>query len=249
MANSSDWIAALGRAGNSGHTSDASPDRAGWIAALALSEPEAPAGFQEALSFAPWRLAPDPAISTQPDPDPEPEPASAPPPGADSISPEDEAYMRGYAQGHAEAARAGEDALASEQARYRDLRIAFRALDSAAMEALAQDLNATVLALCEQVLGEYAADSEALMVRCQAAARRLGAGPRALTMHLNPATLARIDALSLPGWTIAEDLDVLPGALRLTSADGCVRDGPDDWKRALKEALGAEAPDSKKPVF
>lgn len=146
--------------------------------------------------------------------------------------------MRGYAEGHAEAMRAGQDALAQEQARYRELRLAFRALDAAAMDALAQDLNATVLSLCEQVVGEYALDSEALARRCEAAAQRLGAGPNHLTLYLHPETRARLNADLLPGWTIEDDAALAPGALRLISQDGAMREGPDDWHRAFAEGLG-----------
>jgi len=147
--------------------------------------------------------------------------------------------MRGYAEGHAEAKRAGDTALADEAAHVRELRMAFRALDVAGMDALEQDLNATVLALCEGVLGEYAANAEVLTTRCRSAAKRLGAGPREVTLHLHPSTREQINAEAFPGWSFEDDPTLSPGALRLTGADGAVRDGPEDWMRALSEALAA----------
>jgi flagellar assembly protein FliH len=129
--------------------------------------------------------------------------------------------------------------MAAEQSRLRDLRLNFRALDEAAMGALAQDISATVLALCNQVLGEYAADEKALEQRCHAAARRLGSGARDLTLTLNPETFEALETANFPGWTLETDAALFPGELRLSGPQGAVREGPEDWRRAIAEALGA----------
>lgn len=230
--NRSDWVAELGAVSQPGGSSSALNASPSWFAALGLGEPHASGGFREISPFA--ALAGDPEPETVSAPRPEPETPTAP-----RVSPEEEAYMRGYAEGHADATRKGDVALAEERARYRDLRLAFRALDAAALGALATDLNATVRALCDQVLGEYAIDGEALAARCHTAAKRLGAGPSDVTVHLHPATRKRIDADAFLGWTFEEDTTLAQGALRLTSADGSVREGPEDWMRAVSEALGA----------
>ena len=221
-----DWITAVGQATAGGGIASAHASHPAWITARGLAEPDTPGGFREALPFG------TSAVRT----DPEPETADAP---RDEVTPLEDAYMRGYAEGHAEAKRGADTALADEQARYGELRLAFRTLDAAAISALTQDLNATVLALCEQVLGDFALDREALLTRCEAAAKRLGAGPKGYTVHLHPQTRERIAEGALPGWRFEDDDGLKPGALRLTGADGSVRDGPEDWMRAFTEALGA----------
>ena len=219
-----DWIAAVGRetAEREGVADTKNP---GWMSAFGLGAPAEPGGVREALPFgaeasAPLGEAPDAHCA-------EPESASS----------DEEAYMRGYAEGHAEAKRAGDAAVMASDARYRELRAAIRALDAAARDALTQDLNTTVLALCEQVLGDYALDAKALEERCRAAAKRLGGAPGDLTLHVHPATRARLAPEAFAGWSIEEDSALSPGALRLSHVDGAVRDGPEDWMRAFAEAL------------
>ena len=225
-ARHSDWIAQAGLAAAPDDPTAAHAATPSWIAALGLNEAETHGGFREASPFGQGAPSPKPQI--------EPEPAPA-----ECVSAEDEAYMRGYAEGHAEAKRVGDAALAAETARFGELRMGFRALDLAGVDVLAQELNATVLALCEGVLGEYASDAQALTTRCRSAAKRLGAGPREVTLHLHPTTREQINPDAFPGWSFEDDPTLSPGALRLTGADGAVRDGPEDWMRALAEALAA----------
>ena len=214
-----DWIMAAGRLENPSGTR-AMPD---WIAELGPGAAQSPGGFREASPFSGASIEPATDKDTL---------------ATETVTAQEEAFMRGFAEGHAKAKSEADSSLIAEQARYRELRLSFRALDTAATDALAQDLNATVLALCEQVLGEYALDTKALAQRCAAAAKRLGAGPRDLTLHLNPDTRARIDADAFEGWSIQDDPTLAEGALRLSGADGSVREGPEDWMRTFSEALG-----------
>lgn len=232
MASSSEvhaqqWMAQAGIPADAGVACATPPT---WIEALGLASNTAHPDFREGSPFDPKHSQPTP----EPAPAPEPETIQSA-----GVSPEEEAYLRGYAEGHAEAKRVADAALAQERARFRDLRMAFRALDAAGIDALAQDLNATVLALCENVLGEYALDAEALQARCEVAAKRIGPGPRGLTLHLHPDTLARLEEETLPGWTLEVDPTLGVGALRLTNGEGAVRDGPEEWMRAIAEALQA----------
>jgi len=251
MPNSSDWIV------EAGSVRSAPVPQEGWLAALTLEDAQADGGFRDISPFAPLQPSPQPAPSSEgaasegraplnssakakrdmtledeADLPPQP-PVDIPP------DPQELAYERGFAEGQALAKQAGEEALAIEQGRYRELRLAFRALDQAAMEALAQDLNATVLALCNQVLDDYALDNQALIARCHKAAKRLGAGPSELTLHLNPETRAQLSPDALGDWAVADDASLAPGSLKMTSGDSCAREGPDDWARAIAEALGA----------
>lgn len=228
MANSSDWIAQLGAQSAGEGSSGTGLEKAGWLAALTLDERGAPGGFRDFSPFA----APAPAPAPPPQPNPEPAPQEAP-----EEDPEAAAYARGLAEGEAQARRESEAALAAERERLREIRLAFRSLDAQALGALAQDLNATVLALCKQVLGDYALDTKALEQRCQRAAARLGAGPLQATLHLNPETLAALDKDSFADWMLAEDPSLPRGSLRVTNPDGSARDGLDDWMRALSEGV------------
>ncbi len=216
MANSSDWIAQVGNgSGVGGDTA-----RSGWIAAVTLSDGQS-RGFRD---ISPFSLpgAPMPAAAS----------------GEMKQDAEAQAYRRGFSDGAAQSTQSAQAALTESREQYRRLRLSFQTLDTGARDALAGDLNATVLALCGQVLGDYALDRDALLARCHAAAARLGGGPGGLTLTLHPETRGLIDDTALAGWTLAEDATLAPGALRLTGPDGSVREGPEDWSRAIAEALG-----------
>ncbi len=216
MANSSDWIAQVG--GGSGIGTNAT--QPGWIAELALSDTQV-RGFRDISPFA----LPGTPLPTAP-------------PGGLHEDAEAQAYRRGLADGEAQAAQSADAALIESREQYRRLRLAFQTLDAGARDALAGDLNATVLALCAQVLGDYALDRDNLLARCHAAAARLGGGPGGLTLTLHPETRALLDEGTLAGWTLGEDATLAPGSLRLTGPDGSAREGPEDWSRAIAEALG-----------
>ncbi len=216
MANSSDWIAQVDR------QADAVASN-GWIAALTLDAAQS-GGFRDISPFAPPGAQP---------------PAPSLDEGSENEDAQAQDYHRGFADGQAKASHAAEQALAESRERFKQLRLGFQTLDTCARDALAGDLNATVLALCMQVLGDYALDHDALIARCHAAAARLGSGPAALTLTLHPETRALLNDSTLADWTITEDTTLLPGALRLTGPDGSVREGPDDWSRAIAQALGS----------
>ncbi len=215
MANSSDWIAQIGGKADAGANN-------GWIAALTLGAAQS-GGFRDISPFTP--------PGSQP---------SAVPPGEGDEHEDRQAqdYHRGFADGQAQTSHAAEDALTESRERFKQLRLGFQTLDTCARDALADDLNTTVLTLCMQVLDDYALDRDALIARCHAAAARLGNGPAELTLTLHPETRALLNDSALADWTITEDPTLLPGALRLTGPDGSVREGPDDWSRAIAQALG-----------
>ncbi|MFN4020607.1 MAG: FliH/SctL family protein [Erythrobacter sp.] len=209
MANSSDWLGWLARA-------DAPPP--GWLALLGAA-PE----FREAL---PGVIASPEPVATD----------KAPPPAPVADLPRD-ALAQAFAEGEA-AGRAAALAEAEQHtARQRALRLAFRTLDEAASAVLADDLAATVIALCEGVLGDHAADRAALLARCHAAARRIGGAPATLRLHLHPDDIEHLGAQALEGWAVIADSALEPGGLLLEGADGAVRDGPSDWRRAIAAAV------------
>lgn len=207
MANSSEWLGALAE--------PAAVSAPGWLALL-----REPSDFSEALPFA----APAAAVP-EPVPDPEPEAVA------------EDALAQAYAEGEAAGRAAALAEAASEAARQRALRLSFRALDEAAQEVLAADLAETVMALCEGVIGAYAADRAALLARCEAAAARIGGAASALQLHLNPDDIAACGPEALAGWSVIADPTVERGALLIEGADGAVRDGPADWRRAIAAAV------------
>lgn len=217
MANSSDWLGALGALADF-ERPDADSPAPGWLALLGEG-----ADFREALPFGtPAPLAPLP-------PAPEPEPAPAPA-GED-------AQALAYADGEAAGRAAALAEAARDAARQRALRLAFRSLDETARDVLASDLADTVIALCDGVLGARATDRDALLARCAAAARRIGGAAGALRLHLHPADIEAIGAEALADWAVIADSAMEPGGLMLEGPDGAVRDGPADWRRAIAAAV------------
>jgi flagellar assembly protein FliH len=213
MANLSEWPGVL-----DAPATPASRPQPGWLAMLGGHE-----GFRETLPFA----APEP----EPVPEPEPEPGlAAPDPAQEAI---DRAYAEGLAAGRA-MAEAEAEAAATRQ---RALRLAFRSLDEAAQNVLADDLAATVMALCDAALAEAAIDRDGLIARCHAAAQRIGGAAEALTLHLHPDDMALLGEDATCGWRIIGDAKLERGSVLIEGADGMVSDGPAEWRRAIASAV------------
>ena len=184
---------------------------ADWVAAL-----DARDGFRPGAPFA-ARAAPPPG--------PSPEEARA----AELAAVRAEGEAAGRAAARAESA-AGEE-------HRRALRLALRSLDAAALDALSADLAETVIALCSHAIAGWIPDREAIAERCREAARLLGAAPGSFALHLNPADIEALGPDDLPGWRIEPDPALERGALRLEGADGTICDGPEEWRRAIAEAV------------
>jgi flagellar assembly protein FliH len=214
VANSSEWLAAV-----------AAPDSAapGWLALLDGAQ-----GFSEALPFG--GMAPASLTDPLPESAPEPEPAPEP-------DPLEAALAAAFAEGEAAGRAAAEAEAEARAARQRGLRLSFRALDEAALATLADDLVATVSALCEGVLGEAARDPDGLLARCRAAARRIGGAAETMSLHLHPDDIALIGAAVLDGWRVVADAALEPGSLVIEGPDGSVCDGPAEWRRAIAAAV------------
>lgn len=213
MANSSDWLGAL-----------AEPDVAPSDAPVWLAQLGEGGGFREALPFG------------EPEP-PTPAPAPEPAPPEPAPDPAAEALARAHAEGLAAGRAAAEAEAAALGARQRALRLAFRALDETALGVLADDLAATVMALCDAVLGEAAIDRASLAARCDAAARRIGGAAENLTLHLHPEDIAMLGADALAGWRVTPDPALERGSVLIEGADGAVSDGPAEWRRAIAAGL------------
>lgn len=222
MANSSDWLAALTLAEPDPDTGTAAAGHPGWLALLGEGGPES-ARFREAALFA------APVEPAAPVPSPEPS----------EVDHHAQAIARAFAQGEAAGRAAAQTEAAQDAARHRALRLAFRALDEAAAGVLADDLAATVLHLCDSVLGDAARDADALRVRCIAAARRIGGAAEALALHLHPDDIALLGEDALAGMALVPDPALEPGSLVIEGSEGTIHDGPAEWRRAIAAALRA----------
>jgi flagellar assembly protein FliH len=209
MANSSDWTAEL--AAPAAERPAAAPT---WVAALGARR-----GFRPNLPFG--------------------GPAS---PGDDPAAPDGEqakaaALAQAFADGEAAGRSAAQEEARVEGEHQRALRLAFRAFDQAAMDALAADLVETVITLCSAAIADFTPDTESLERRCAEAARRLGSAAEDCTLRLNPVDSETLREKPLEGWQIAPDPAVERGGLVLEGPDGSVHDGPAEWRRAIEAAV------------
>jgi flagellar assembly protein FliH len=209
----SDWLGTLAR--NEGVV-EAGGVAPGWLTLLGEGD-----AFREAAYGA--------AERAEPAPPPKPDPVIA--------DPLAEATARAFADGERVGRAAAEVEAEARAARQRALRLNFHALDEAAMAVLAEDLSATVMALCDGVLGEAAKDRAGLLARVDAAARRIGGAADTLALHLNPDDKALLGADALAGWRVIPDAALAPGSVLIAGADGSVSDGPAEWRRAIAAAV------------
>lgn len=211
--NSSDWIAKAAQSDGARSPS--------WIDALA-----SPGEFNAASPFAHLGVT-------------QTEPATAAIPAAElpSQSEPQSEWDRGFAAGEAAGRAAAEAQIGAASQEKLALRTAFRTLDQAAMDALANELADTVVALCDAALGEQATDKDALVKRVRQAAQRLGTAAQNCTLHLHPDDAAMLDETALSQWEISTDAALERGSLAFAGPDGGVRDGPAEWRRAIANAL------------
>lgn len=165
-------------------------------------------------------LAADLLAGEEPEFEPEPDPIA-------------EAFMRGKLAGKEEAIAEHKELSAQKL----ELRQSIRALDQAAMDALASDLGETVIALCVQTLADYSPNQDALQERCARAAQRLGSGVAGAKLHLHPDDLALLEESSLSQWHVVADPAAERGGVRFETEDGSVSDRPSDWRRAIAAAI------------
>lgn len=212
MANSSEWIDQVERA---------ELDEPAWFASLRARE-----GFCEESPFA--VASPERSIS---------ENGSVVHDVGSTEHGGKRALEKAFSDGEA-AGRAAAQAEASvELAQRRELRLAFRALDQAALDSLASELSDTVLALCEQVLVTSAVDRDGLVKRCKAAAERIGGAAGRVVLKLHPEDIELLGEKALAEWHVQADPSQSRGSLVLEGDDGSVHDGPGEWRRAISEAV------------
>lgn len=164
---------------------------------------------------------------------------SAPPTAEPEEDPETRAFAAGYAQGAADAEAAFTEALAVQDAARARIELAFGRLDADLTRELEARLRDTVLALCTPLLGEYAANEEALAARVKLAAGMLARAADERVIRLHPEDLALLAARLPEDWHFEPDPSLERGALRIEGTAGGVEDGPATWARALSDALAS----------
>lgn len=153
--------------------------------------------------------------------------------------PETRAFAAGYAQGAADAEAAFAEALAAQDAARTRIELAFGRLDADLTRELEARLRDTILALCTPLLGEFAADPDALARRVETAAAMLARAADERVIRLHPEDLALLAARLPEDWHFEPDPALERGALRIDGTAGGVEDGPATWASALSDALSS----------
>jgi len=128
-----------------------------------------------------------------------------------------EAWADGYAKGLGEAQEAAAQLIAEQEAARQKIEFALGKLDVAMQTELQDRLRETVIAL--------------------AAATMLARAEDQRVIRLPPEDLALIAARLPEDWHFEPDASLERGALRVEGATGGVEDGPEQWRRAIHEAL------------
>ncbi|QZH76107.1 MAG: flagellar biosynthesis protein [Erythrobacter sp.] len=151
---------------------------------------------------------------------------------------EDPAIAAAYAQGEAAGRAAALAEAALDDAARKALAIELAGLDGELRDVLAGRLAEAVAALCEATLAPLALDREALQRRCVDAACAVGDGIIDASLRLHPADIDLLDPAFAATWHIVADGALERGTVVFDMPEGAVRDGPEEWRIALREALG-----------
>lgn len=189
----------------------------------------APTGFAQDRRFLRDIAAP---LAELPEIEPEDE--------ADEAEPQDpfaQGWAEGYAKGLGDAQEAAAQLIAEQETAREKIEFALGRLDAAMQAELQDRLRETVIALCEQAIAPAAIDPVALTRRVEVAAAMLARAEDQRVIRLHPEDLALIAARLPEDWHFEPDATLERGALRVEGATGGVEDGPEQWRRAINEAL------------
>jgi len=157
-----------------------------------------------------------------------------------------DARAQAYAQGATDTRIALEAQAEQDDALRATLTHAFERIDGDLAEQFRQRLMDTVVALCEATLAPLALDKEALARRVEKAAAMFARADDERIIRLHPDDLKLIRALLPKDWAFAPDPALPRGTIRVESRSGGVEsggveDGPEQWRRAIIEALDVSA--------
>lgn len=155
----------------------------------------------------------------------------------DETDPVAAAWAEGYARGMGEAQEAAAALIAEQDAARAAIELSLSRLDAAMQADLKDRLRETVIALCEAAIAPAALDPDGLARRVEVAAAMLSRAEDARVIRLHPEDLALIAARLPEDWHFEPDASLERGAVRVEGAAGGVEDGPEQWRRAIGEAL------------
>lgn len=161
----------------------------------------------------------------------------APVPEAEPDDPLAIAFAEGYAAGAAEAQAMAAEQTAADDAARALLSLSFARLDKELAEELRLRLRDTVAALCETAIAPLALDQDALMMRIERAISMLSRADDERLIRLHPEDMKLISPRISAEWQVQPDATLERGSIRVESAQGGVEDGPEQWRRAIAEAL------------
>lgn len=145
---------------------------------------------------------------------------------------------KAYREGEQAGRSVAEKEFAENHAMQMQFKLALDGLNAAATAALKSTLANTVAQLCEQVIEPALIDREALNKRCEQAMSALGEAPGKLTLNVHPDDAALLEVPSNQGIKVEAISDLPRGTIRLEGPDGMICDGPEEWRRILREVLG-----------
>jgi flagellar assembly protein FliH len=153
-----------------------------------------------------------------------------------------EARAEGYQQGLMDAREAAEREAEDHALRREKLELTLRKLDGDLAEQFRQRLLETVVALCEATLAPLALDEAALIRRVERAAAMFTRADDERVLRLHPDDLALIRAQVPEDYVLTPAPDLPRGTIRVECRSngmevGGAEDGPDQWRRAIIEAL------------
>jgi flagellar assembly protein FliH len=151
--------------------------------------------------------------------------------------PAETAFSEGYAKGFEDATAKAKSQADQDAAARGKIETAFERLAEAEGLRLEERLRETVLALCEHTLAPLATDLDALTARISRALTALRRSEDERLLRLHPDDLALLANRLPAGVKVEVDPSLARGELRVETADGGLEDGPEQWRRALAEAL------------
>jgi len=158
--------------------------------------------------------------------------SNAPAPQADA------AIAAAYAEGEAAGRAAALAQAVRDDGARRALALELAGLEGNLRDMLAARLAEAVAALCEATLAPLALDRDALQKRCIDAACAVGEGIIDASLRLHPEDIDLLDPGFAATWHIIADGALERGTVIFDMPEGAVRDGPEEWRMALREALG-----------
>lgn len=169
-----------------------------------------------------------------------------PPPAPDPAEPAPDpvalARAEAYAQGCEDTRAALEAEAAEAEALRSKLSHRFTRIDGELVEQFRQRLMDTVIALCEATLAPLTLDKAALAHRVERAAAMFARADDERVIRLHPDDLKLVRSLLPKDWAFTPDPALPRGTIRVESRQGGVEaggveDGPEQWRRAIAEAL------------